>query len=123
MLRVEISRLKGLTVVVLFACALLATGFAHRVPVAGQAAVLAYVLAGGSAADLCADPAGKTPDLHAHQECPVCHLVGGAVLPGGAPSLRDAELTFVAAMVAPSESRALRTVRDPVRSLRAPPVV
>lgn len=61
MLRVEISRLKGLAVVVLFACALLATGIAHRVPVAGQAAVLAYVLAGGSAADLCADPAGKTP--------------------------------------------------------------
>ena len=122
MLRVEISRLKALAVVVLFAGALLATGFAHRVPFAGQAALQAYMLAGGQAADLCADRAGKTPDLHAHQGCPVCHLVGGAVPPGGAPSLRDANLTFVAAMVAPAESRALRAVRDPVRSLRAPPL-
>ena len=118
MLRVEISRLKALAVVVLFAGALLATGFAHRVPFAGQAAMLAGV----QAADLCADRAGKARDLHAHQDCPACHLVGGAVPPGGAPSLRDGNLTFVAAMVAPAESRALRAVRDPVRSLRAPPL-
>lgn len=119
---VEISRLKGLAVVLLLACSMLATGFAHRVPAVAQAAFQAYVLAGGVAADLCIARTGAGGDRHAPDPCPVCHLMGSAVLPDATPGIRDADLTFLAHMVLPCESRALRMVRDPARGLRAPPL-
>jgi hypothetical protein len=37
-------------------------------------------------------------------------------------TLRDADLAFVAQVVAPRESRAVRSVLDPARGLRAPPL-
>ena len=120
--RVEIFRLKGLAVVLLLACSLLATGFAHRVPGVAQAAFQAYVLAGGGAADLCIAGTGTGGDRHGHDQCPVCHLTGSAVLPDATPGIRDADLTFLAHVVQPCESRALRMVRDPARGLRAPPL-
>jgi len=37
------------------------------------------------------------------------------------PALRDADLVFVARVVAPRESRAVREVLDPARGTRGPP--
>lgn len=100
--------------------ALVATGFAHRMPMASDAAVQAYVVAGGDLADLCGDAEGG--DVGLHPDCPACHIAGAMLLPGVAPSLRAADLAFVAEVVAPRESRALRHVDDPARSPRAPPL-
>ncbi len=102
------------------AVALVATGFANRVPATGDDAVLAYVLAGGTLSDICGDADGDgLPD---HGDCPACHIVGAAALPSADLGLRDADLIFVAAIVAPRESRAVRAVLDPARGLRAPPL-
>ena len=100
--------------------ALVATGFAHRLPSTDDAALSAYALAGGDIADLCGDLDGDgLPD---HGDCPACQIAGGADLPPTALTLRDADLAFVAQVVAPRESRAVRAVLDPARGLRAPPL-
>lgn len=107
---------RGLLVAVLL-IALTAVGFAHRMPTAQNISAEAYVLAGGSLADLCSDSDG----MIAGADCPACHLVGAAALPEPQPAIRDADLIFVAEVVAPRESRALSMVLDPARGLRAPP--
>lgn len=100
--------------------ALVAAGSGHRVPSANDAMIEAFVLSGGSLADLCADTDGNgLPD---HGDCPACHIVASADLPEADLTLRDADLAFVAKVVAPRESRALRLVLDPARGLRAPPL-
>jgi hypothetical protein len=97
-----------------------ATGFAHRLPSTDDAALAAYALAGGDIADLCGDLDGDgLPD---HGDCPACQIAGGADLPPASPTLRNADLAFVAQVVAPRESRAVRAVLDPARGLRAPPL-
>ena len=58
--------------------ALLAIGFGHRLPVAGNAGLAAYVAVWGDAADLCAK--GMDGQVRG-DECPVCHLTAGAALP------------------------------------------
>lgn len=91
-------------------------GFAHRAPSAQGAQLEAYALAGYDLSDICGD-IGATGGDH----CPACHLVGGAVPPDPVRLVRDAELRFVAEVVAPRESRAADRVRDPGLGLRAPP--
>jgi hypothetical protein len=76
--------------------------------------------AGGDIADLCGDLDGDgLPD---HGDCPACQIAGSADLPPTTLTLRDADLAFVAQVVAPRESRAVRSVLDPARGLRAPPL-
>lgn len=100
--------------------ALVATGFGHRIPSSNDSMIEAFVLSGGSLADLCADTDGNgLPD---HGDCPACHIVASADLPEADLTLRDADLAFVAKVVAPRESRALRMVLDPARGMRAPPL-
>jgi len=99
--------------------ALLAIGFGHRVPVAGNTGLAAYVAAWGDASDLCA----KGMDGQARgDECPVCHLTAGAALP-----------TPVAVVRFDPRPLVLRLVSAPARlpvpahitrhGARAPPVV
>ncbi len=67
-------------VVLALLCALAGTGFAHRI--AGpehDPALAAYVQAGGSLADLCADD--EAPQRDMANGCESCRLVGAAVLP------------------------------------------
>lgn len=98
--------------------ALAATGFAHRMPTVQQAQ-LEIIAQMGGLAEICADLNGDgVPD----DDCPVCHLTGGADLPPASPTARPADLAFVAVQVAPRESRAIRAVLDPAHGLRAPPV-
>ncbi len=101
--------------------ALVATGFAHRLPSTDDVAVDAFVLAGGDLADLCAD--GKSDGHQNHRDCPACQMSGTADLPPVTSSVHDADLVFVAEVVAPRASRAVREVADPALGLRAPPLV
>lgn len=112
--------LRNWVVLTLLTIALVATGFAHRLPSADSAAMDAYVLAGGSLDDLCRDIDGDgKPD---HGKCPACQIVGGAALTTGPVTLHAAALRIVATVAAPGESRAVRAVQDPAHASRAPPL-
>lgn len=100
--------------------ALVGIGFAHRVPHEADAGKVAFLLAGGTLDDVCHDGGD---DGKATGDCPACHLQAAMMVPDATPSVRAADLVFVAKVVAPRESRAARMVRDPARGLRAPPVV
>ena len=112
--------LRRLALLTVLAVALVATGFAHRLPHAADADLQAFVLAGGDLGALC-DDLGDTGGS-SHPDCPACQIVGAADLPPATPALRDANLVFIAQVIAPRESRAVRGVRDPARGLRAPPL-
>jgi hypothetical protein len=100
--------------------ALVATGYGHRMPSANDSMIDAFILSGGSLADLCADTDGDgLPD---HDDCPACHIVASADLPDAGLTIHDADLAFVAKVVAPRESRAVRVVLDSARGMRAPPL-
>ncbi len=112
-----ISRI-ALTLALLFALA--GIGFAHRAPQLDDAGKLAFLMAGGTLADVCQD-GGE--DGQAGVECPACHLPSVVMVPVFDVPFVTAELAFVAKVVAPRTSRAARLVRDPGHGLRAPPVV
>lgn len=111
----------GLAVVAVLLLALGAAAFAHRIPSPQNAALDAYVLAGGDIATLCGKTGGgRKTGL---TECPVCQMTGAAALPDPVSLAHDADLVVVVAVLASRESRAARPVRDPGRGLRAPPPV
>lgn len=110
-----------LVLLLVLATALVALGFAHRMPVIKDAELAAYVQLGGDLADLCG--ADMDGDGRADQgDCPACHIVAAAMMPANSLSLHDADLILIATVVAPRESRAVRTVLDPARGMRAPPL-
>jgi hypothetical protein len=82
--------------------------------------ILAYVQAGGSLDDLCADPEGNAPARQG--DCPLCHVPGQGAPQGPDGALRPAALVVIATVRAPRESRAARMVLDPAHGLRAPPL-
>lgn len=108
----------ALTLALLFALA--GIGFAHRAPQPDDAGKLAFLMAGGTLADVCdaGDDAGM-----AGGDCPACHLPAVVIVPAVDLPVLVAELAFVAKVVAPRQSRAARVVRDPGHGLRAPPLV
>ena len=111
-------RITLMAIAALLTLALVATGFGHRMPTA-QDAQLEVIAQMGGLSDICADLNGDgIPD----DDCPVCHLNGSADLPSAPPSVQKADLAFVTQVIAPRESRAIRTVLDPARGLRAPPL-
>ncbi|SEN09013.1 hypothetical protein SAMN04488103_10389 [Gemmobacter aquatilis] len=114
-------RLKGLAILAIVAVALVATGFAHRIPSADDLDRQAYVALVGDLGDLCGDVDGD--GRLDHPDCPACQIVGGLVLPGTLAVLRAAELPRGTVRAAPRESRVVRAVLDPARALRAPPLV
>jgi hypothetical protein len=109
----------GILLVLILTVATGALGFAHRPPSADHEALVAYVLAGGNPADICGDSDG---DGLADHGCPACHLTGSALVPDPAETLYLAEYRYVARVIAPRESRAVRAVLDPALGLRAPPL-
>ena len=111
---------RRVALMVLLTVALVATGFGHRMPSGTDTAIEAYVLAGGTAADLCGSP-GDEGTL-TQRDCPACQIVGAAALPDAPASIIQADLVFVATVIAPRESRALQRVLDPGRGMRAPPL-
>jgi hypothetical protein len=115
-----IANLRQTAILAVLTLALVATGFAHRIPTVQDAFIQSYVLSGGDVADLCADIDGD--GLADHGDCPACHIVASADLPDAGLTFHDADLAFVAKIVAPRENRAVRAVLDLARGLRAPPL-
>lgn len=115
-----IHGIRGVGLIALLTVALVAAAFSHRLPRASDIAIESYVLAGGDISDICGDmgPDGKV----SHQDCPACRIVGSAILPDAPLSIAEVNFVFVATVVAPRESRAIRTVLDPARGTRAPPL-
>ena len=112
-------RALGLVVVLALVCAGLVSAFAYSLPSNEDLKLDAYALAGGDVGGLCGDP-------HDHgkaRECSLCHLVAASGFPDPVLVTIEAELSFVARVVAPRESRAVRSPRDPALGLRAPPAV
>lgn len=112
-------RMHRLVLLVTLTVALVATGFGHRMP-APQDEALAFALANGvTLADFCG---GDTDgDGLRDPGCMACQIVGAADLPSGTQALIDLELAFVAATVAPRESRALARVLDLSNTPQGPP--
>lgn len=120
MIRATATMFRQILLLAALTVALVATGFAHRVPAMDDVALQGYVLAGGDLGDLCGDADGDgMPD---HGKCPACQIVGSADLPPVSPSIQDADLIVVATITAPRENRAVRGVLDPARGMRAPPL-
>lgn len=105
----------GLMLLALLALAF-ATG-ARAAPDLAELRMEAYLLSGGSAADLCAQD-GMDP---AHMaSCSLCHLIASGPLPDGGPSLVAVEL-HVAAVLLPQLRRAAMRLRDPATPPTGPP--
>jgi hypothetical protein len=106
--------------VAIMVLALAGVGAVHSVSQSESPQVEAFLLTGGSLADLCADTDGDgMPD---HGECPECQVGAATAVPAIAMPLQEVDLAFVAKVVAPKESRAIRKVLNPANGLRAPPV-
>lgn len=115
-----ILRLHRAALFALVTLALVATGFAHRMP-APQDEALAFVLAMGvSVDDICGDDLGGTG--HASVDCQACQITGSADLPPAVLSQIDLELAFHAAVVAPRETVALARAQGPANRPQGPPV-
>lgn len=118
-MRSVLSLCRGIALAVI-TLALAGVGSVHPAPGSDAPQIEAFVLAGGSLADLCTDADGDgMPD---HGDCPACHTTTAATPPALSLRLRDADLAFAAKVVAPRESRAIRPALDPAHGLRAPPV-
>lgn len=115
-----LHRIRGVGLIALLTVALVATGFAHRLPSASDLTIEAYALAGGDISDLCGEQGAD--DKVTHRDCPACHIVGSAMFPDAQPTIAEVDYVFVATVVAPRESRAVRAVLDPARGMRAPPL-
>ncbi len=108
----------GVLLTLILALTLGLVGFGHRAPSLTDEAIEAYALQGITLADLCGDDGNGMPG---DGSCPACHISGSIALPPPVAIRRDAEFRFVAEVVAPRESRALRVVMDPAHGTRAPP--
>ena len=112
--------IRGAALIALLTVALVATAFAHRLPSPSDIAIEAYALAGGDISHICGD--GGADGKAMHPDCPVCHIVGSVMLPDTSQSVVRVNYVFVATVIVPRESRAIRTVLDPARGMRAPPL-
>lgn len=108
----------GIVLSLMLALTMGLVGFGHRAPSLTDEALAAYALQGIALADLCGDDG---TGLHGDGSCPACHIAGSIALPSPVAIDRDVEFRFVAEVVAPRESRALRVVLDPAHGTRAPP--
>jgi hypothetical protein len=115
-----VMQLHRMALLTVLALALVATGFAHRLPNADEQIVAAMAAAGASVADICGD-LGQ-PGRHADSACEACQIVGGAGLPLPTGAVLPAELVLLAAVLAPRESRRAVRVLDLSRTPQAPPL-
>ena len=100
--------------------ALVATGFAHRMP-SDEDEALAFALQNGiSLSEFC----GVDPIKAAHggADCQACQIAGTADLPPLTGTRIDLELAFHAEVIAPREARALVRPTDPAHPPQGPPV-
>jgi hypothetical protein len=120
MIRLLVS-LQRVALVAAIALALVATGFAHRMPTAAEDAALAYALQNGiTLADLCGGDTGQT--AHPGTDCQACQINGAAHLPPMTGVGIDVELAVHAAVVAPLAVRGAVRTSDPAHRPQGPPV-
>ena len=100
--------------------ALVATGFAHRMPDLQDEALAFALQNGASASDFCGEDPFKA--AHGGAECQACHIAGTADLPPLTGAQINLELAFHAEVVAPREARALSRPTDPAHPPQGPPV-
>lgn len=100
--------------------ALVATGFAHRMPDLQDEALAFALQNGASAGDFCGEDPFKA--AHGGAECQACHIAGTADLPPLTGAQINLELAFHAEVVAPREARALSRPTDPAHPPQGPPV-
>lgn len=112
--------IRGVGLIALLTVALVATAFAHRIPNPSDIAIEAYVLAGGDISDICGDL--RSDGKATHRDCPACHIFGSAMLPDAQQNIIHVDYVYVATVIAPRENRAVRSVLDPARGMRAPPL-
>lgn len=115
-----VSQLRRMVLLAVLTLALVATGFAHRLPQADEQTVAAMAAAGATPADICGE-LGQT-GRHADPLCQACQIASGADLPPRSGDLRPAPLLLVAEVAAPRESRRILRVLDPARSPQGPPL-
>jgi hypothetical protein len=108
----------GLALTLVAALSLTAAGGAHRIA-RSDAAQEAIVAVYGVSSGICGEGQGKGPS---NGDCPVCQLVGAALMPEPATGDLATELRFVAEAVLPRSQLAIESPDDPARSLRGPPV-
>lgn len=99
--------------------ALVATGFAHRIPDA-QDEALAFALQNGvSLSDFCGGDPGKP--AHGGVECQACQISHGAGLPPLTGLRIDLDLAFQAEVIAPRAARGFARPVDPAHLPQGPP--
>ncbi len=100
--------------------ALVATGFAHRLPSTADQGLALALANGATLQDLCAD--GSADDQHQGPGCLACQIAGGADLPPALGDLQKLDLVFLAEVTAPRESRTSPRVLDLSNAPQGPPV-
>ncbi len=99
--------------------ALVATGFAHRLPSATDQSLAVALANGATLADLCDE--GNAGDQHQGPGCLACQITGTADVPPALGDLQKLELVFLATVSAPRESRISPRVLDPSNTPQGPP--
>lgn len=134
-MRVSLSHFSKVISVLALTLALALIGFAHRGPVSNDATArafdptyLAFVAAGGTAQDLCADHAAEQPgsghsDHGAPNACEACRLFDTAILPAAEQTATPWHAPRSAALwparaetLTPATAHRLAQVRAPPRA-------
>lgn len=119
MLGKAIKTLQRALLLVALTVAPVATGFAHRVPMAADQGLALALANGATLDDLCADAGAG--DRHSGPGCLACRIAGAADLPPAQGDLRKLDLVAVAEVTAPRESRIVPPVLDPSNAPQGPP--
>ncbi len=109
-------RLFCLTLIAMLTLALGVAGAAHRVPSLERATLQAYQLA-GLPVELC----GKGDHGAQMPACPVCTVIGAALIPPPTLGLMAEERLARAAIYLPLIAQSRHKPRDPTTPLRGPP--
>lgn len=120
MLAQILIRAHRMVLLAVFTVALVATGFAHRMPAPSDEALAFLIANGATPDDFCADDLGGDGARDPH--CLACQIAGSADMPPVVQTRISLELAFHAAVVAPQETRALNQSRDPAHRPQGPPV-
>lgn len=116
------SLLSKIFMVWLVALSLLMVGFAHRPALSTDKIAQTEYLAsmGLTSADLCGTPGQDGSS--AADDCPVCHIAAGMLLPAPMDSVSNIELRVAAALLIPAQTRSFGRSRNPATPVRAPPL-
>jgi len=114
------TSLLAMLVSLLLALGSVAMGSMHGAVSAADAQMEAFVAMGGDASDICGD---MGQGQRAGTQCDFCLIAGNAPLPAVARTMLHMPRSVAASFTDRAENLTTRSVMDPVRSLRGPPVL